>query len=278
MIMIKKSLIAASVAALFALVGPSVHAQTAQFDAATRRASPALLDAMDCTVPTLPYRASGRSTIFVRAGKTVTIGFQADETIRTTIWDQQSKGVAVEEFIYPDARNLTAMLKTGVPTTGVVVTSLRRYFLALVPTYPGDANGCYQGVIFSGSEGGAGEYNPFGSSVSSTGVAATSVSETAPIPRPGDDVFRGTPNFNYTVTGEATFKPIAVYDNGKFTWIQMPPTAQVLPAVFYSGPNGLEIVNYTPLNNGTALLVNRLMEKIVLRIGQSEVVITANRK
>lgn len=234
----------------------------------------------DCTVPTLAYKASGKTPIYPRAGKTVTIGFQSDESIVTVIWDEPKKGDLVEDYVQPDGRTLTMRVRNSSLSTvpGVVTTTQRRYFLVVTPTEPGPGVPCYQGVIFSGSEGSGGGFNPFGTTFAPTGNAAASVSEVAPVPRPGDDVFSGTPNFGYTIKGEANFKPVAVYDNGRFTWIRFGTAVQALPAVFYSGPNGLEIVNATAIDGGTGYVVNRLMEKIVLRIDASEVTVTANQK
>jgi type IV secretion system protein VirB9 len=230
-----------------------------------------------CNVATVPYRTNQKISIYPRAGRTVTLGFQPDEAISVVIWDQMVKGELVEDdYTHPDGRNLTLRMKGLLPVTGLITTTQRRYFVHIIPTQEGL---CQQGVVFAGNDSGAGAFNPFGSTATApTGVLNPSVSEVAAVARPGDDVFSGQPNFNYEVTGEAAFKPVAVYDNGRFTWIQFSNANQSLPAVFYSGPNGLEIVNYTPLNNGLAIVVNRLMDKMVLKIGPQEVLIQAQAK
>ena len=94
-------------------------------------------------------------------------------------------------------------------------------------------------------------------------------------------IFTGSPNFDYTVEAgpnAAAIRPAAVYDNGRFTWIAFPSSAQAVPAVFYVGPNGKEVVNVAVLNGGTTLLVNRLMERFVLKLGEAEVTVRANRQ
>lgn len=229
----------------------------------------------ECVVKNEPHKPVGRTSIFVRAGRTVTIGLQPDETVVTTIWDQQNPGDLVEDFVHPDQRNITLRLRSPGAVPGVITTTARRYFVLLIPTET-NAGPCYQGVIFASS--GAG-FNPFGSSVSS-GSAAQSFAEAAPVQRPDDSVFTGAPNFNYSIFSDEKSKairPVVVYDNGRFTWIQFPKTNQALPAVFYSGPSGLEVVNMTPLNDGSAILVNRLMEKFILKLGDAEVHISADR-
>lgn len=230
----------------------------------------------ECVVKNEPHKPVGRTSIFVRSGRTVTIGLQSDETIVTTIWDQQNPGDLVEDFVHPDQRNITLRLRSPGAVPGVITTTARRYFVLLVPTET-NAGPCYQGLIFANSANG---FNPFGSSVSGTGTAAPSFSEVAPVQRPDDSVFTGSPNFNYSIVSDDKSKgirPIVVYDNGRFTWIQFPKTNQALPAVFYSGPSGLEVVNMTPINDGATILVNRLMENFILKLGDAEVKITANR-
>lgn len=237
----------------------------------------------DCSVKTEPHKPVGRTTIYVRSGRTVTIGLQGDETVVSTIWDQAAPGELVAEFVHPDQRSITARLQTPGPVPGVITTTQRRYFVVLVPTEPGPQSLCYQGFLFAGSEGATGGFNPFGSIVapSPTGVGAPSVSEVMPTARPDNTVFSGAPNFDYAVqagpTG-ASIRPVAVYDNGRFTWIQFPSSAQAVPAVFYVGPNGQEVVNVAVLNGGTTLLVNRLMERFILKLGDAEVTVTANRR
>ncbi len=159
----------------------------------------------DCTVKTEPHKPVGRSTIYVRSGRTVTIGLQADETVVSTIWDQGAPGELVAEFVHPDQRSITARLQTPGPVPGVITTSQRRYFVVLVPTEPGAPSGCYQGFLFAGSEGAAGGFNPFGSIIppSPSGVGAASVSEVMPTARPDATVFTGSPNFDYTITAGA---------------------------------------------------------------------------
>lgn len=218
-------------------------------------------------VVSLPFRNDASTPIYMRVTRTTTLQFQADEKVTDVMYDDRE---ALEDYVTQDARRLTIRLKrlTTVPAT--VVTSKRSYFLVLTPT---DApNTWYQGVSFSAGEG----RNPFGIGSNSDGRNVT-VAEAMPTPPAANDLFTGTPNFSYSVSGDANFKPVAVYDNGRFTWVQMPANLQTMPAVFEVGPNGLEVVNYVTQNNGTAILINRLMPRFVLKLGASEVSVTANR-
>lgn len=261
----------------FVAIATSAFAQSGLSDVLQSRLAKDQLAAVnECVVKNEPHKPVGRTSIFVRSGRTVTIGLQNDESIVTTIWDQQNPGDLVEDFVHPDQRNITLRLRSVGAVPGVITTTARRYFVLLVPTET-NAGPCYQGVIFASSGNG---FNPFGSSTAGTGTAAASFSEVAPVQRPDDSVFTGSPNFNYSIESDDKskgIKPIVVYDNGRFTWIQFPKTNQALPAVFYSGPSGLEVVNMTPINEGSTILVNRLMDKFILKLGDAEVKISANR-
>jgi P-type conjugative transfer protein VirB9 len=78
-------------------------------------------------------------------------------------------------------------------------------------------------------------------------------------------------NFEYNVSGDAKFKPEQVFDDGKFTWLKM-PKSQEAPIVFLVAEDGsLELINATP--KGDFVIVQRLVDKLLLRIGKSEVTI-----
>jgi type IV secretory pathway VirB9-like protein len=217
-------------------------------------------------VLTIRYRDNQSDPIYVRVGRTTTLQFQADETLTDVMYDDPT---ALEDHIAKDQRKLTVRLKRLATVPGTAITTKRTYFFVLTPTdFP---NAWYQGVAFDSTD----SRNPFGTSVTAPAGANVTFAEAAPAASPNNDVFTGSPNFNYRVEGEANFKPVAVYDNGRFTWIQMPGNIQTMPAVFEVGANGLEVVNYVPHNNGTSLLVNRLMPKFLLKLGSTEVTITA---
>ena len=76
--------------------------------------------------------------------------------------------------------------------------------------------------------------------------------------------------FDYEVTGEAPFRPVSVFDDGKFTWIRMPDRLNELPALFAAlDGDELSIVNY--VIKGDYILAQRLMDTGVLRLGRQEV-------
>lgn len=81
-------------------------------------------------------------------------------------------------------------------------------------------------------------------------------------------------NFTYKVTGEASFKPSVIYDDNKFTYFRL-NGSQDLPAIFIlaeGSKNKLIPVNYTIKKD--QVIVDRLANVFVLKIGSQEVRIT----
>lgn len=79
-------------------------------------------------------------------------------------------------------------------------------------------------------------------------------------------------NFGYDISGSASFRPVMVFDDGKFTWIQLNENPS-MPALFMANERGgLEIVNYTV--HGNYLMISQVVPGIVLRLGNEEVKIT----
>jgi type IV secretory pathway VirB9-like protein len=79
--------------------------------------------------------------------------------------------------------------------------------------------------------------------------------------------------FNYKIDGDAAFKPTQVFDDGKFTYLRMPPEVQELPALF-AVIEGQEysLVNYTV--DGSYMVAQRLIDTAVLKLGKSEIRVT----
>ncbi|MDO8280824.1 MAG: TrbG/VirB9 family P-type conjugative transfer protein [Burkholderiaceae bacterium] len=76
--------------------------------------------------------------------------------------------------------------------------------------------------------------------------------------------------FDYTVEGNAAFRPVSLFDDGKFTWIRMPSRLVELPALFGVTETGeTSIVNYVV--QGDYMLAQRVMERGVLKLGKQEV-------
>lgn len=81
-------------------------------------------------------------------------------------------------------------------------------------------------------------------------------------------------NFEYTVSGDAQFKPVTVFDDGRFTWLRM-RNVQEMPAVFLlsDGETGV-LVNYQVKDN--YIVINRLIPGALLKLGKEEIRVTNN--
>lgn len=76
--------------------------------------------------------------------------------------------------------------------------------------------------------------------------------------------------FSYSISGSAPFRPVMVFDDGKFTYFKMPPELQELPALFAEiDGQDFALVNYHI--KGDYMVVQRLLEVAVLKLGKSEV-------
>lgn len=83
-------------------------------------------------------------------------------------------------------------------------------------------------------------------------------------------------NFDYTIDGDASFRPLQVFDDGKFTWLRLPKT-QDMPAVFLVAEDGgVELIN-THLR-GDYVVVQRLVDKLLLKLGKTEVKVARQGK
>lgn len=82
-------------------------------------------------------------------------------------------------------------------------------------------------------------------------------------------------NFAYSKSGQAAFRPTAVYDNGSQTFIVLPEGLQELPVLFQQGPDGVQQINYAL--QGSTLKVPRLGDGFVLKLGSQEVSINNDK-
>jgi P-type conjugative transfer protein TrbG len=77
--------------------------------------------------------------------------------------------------------------------------------------------------------------------------------------------------FKYEVQGDAPFRPLQVFDDGTHTYIRLADDLQELPALFMITPDSDEtaLVNYSI--NAPYLVVQRTMQKFVLKLGRAKV-------
>lgn len=83
-------------------------------------------------------------------------------------------------------------------------------------------------------------------------------------------------NFEYSISGSASFKPETVFDDGKALWIRLPAVAsQNWPVALIKDGSDYVVVN--AIRRGGYLVVQRLAETIVLRSGNDEVRVERGR-
>jgi type IV secretion system protein TrbG len=80
-------------------------------------------------------------------------------------------------------------------------------------------------------------------------------------------------SFDYAIEGTAAFRPVTVFDDGKFVYLRFPPSSQELPALFTTDADGsLNLVNYVV--KGDLVVMQRLAFRLLLKLGKEEVRIT----
>jgi type IV secretory pathway VirB9-like protein len=184
---------------------------------------------------------SGMFTVISVEEGEVVQGFYLSDTDQ---WGSHIAGDKRHVFVKPSAG--------GLFNSATLITSKRTYLLAMTSNTDGM---WYQKVHWNIPEnkGPQGHFEEYATGGASGVVKAD-----------------GPPNFEYDIDGGADFRPVSVYDNGKFTRFVLPKNAQELPALFSLNAQGEpEVVNYTV--QGNALQVNRLMHGALLKLGKEEV-------
>ncbi|MBP0623422.1 TrbG/VirB9 family P-type conjugative transfer protein [Cupriavidus consociatus] len=84
-------------------------------------------------------------------------------------------------------------------------------------------------------------------------------------------------NFEYAISGSASFKPETAFDDGKALWLRLPAAAlQSWPVALVKDGSDFVVVNQ--IRRGGYLVVQRLADTVVLRAGDDEVKIERGRR
>ncbi|SPS02319.1 type IV secretion system, conjugation protein [Cupriavidus taiwanensis] len=84
-------------------------------------------------------------------------------------------------------------------------------------------------------------------------------------------------NFEYAISGSASFKPETAFDDGKALWLRLPAAAlQSWPVALVKDGSDFVVVNQ--IRRGGYLVVQRLADTVVLRSGDDEVRIERGRR
>lgn len=212
---------------------------------------------------TFIYDANDTYTILTRPRSVTNIALRQGESVvalalgDTTQW--MSEIIDGHIFIKP--------LRENIFTTGTLVTNQRTYQLTLRAS---PENGkFYQRVTW--------EYPTLvrhrAETPSPNQPTVTAAASDAPNVTAAVDITKV--RFGYTSKGEAPFKPTNVFDDGVFTYLRLPSNLQDMPAVFIQGigTSKLELTNF--VLKGDHLIVQRLADRIVLKLGKAEVEIAS---
>ncbi|WP_342335243.1 TrbG/VirB9 family P-type conjugative transfer protein [Burkholderia pseudomallei] len=171
----------------------------------------------------------------------------------------------------------------GLENAATIITSRRRYELDLRSSDDGKV---FHRVSWHYLEGevqsAAGDVSPFGieypKNVPESNAAGSSVSaahDGQAIPgmaRPdGPHIALDHANFDYRVEGHAPFAPVIVFDDGRFTYLQLPHEAE-LPAILLMDDKGeAEIASFIPLGNDFYEVQQTIPYGLLLKRGKEEV-------
>lgn len=216
-------------------------------------------------VVTLDWRKHGTYAIPIRVGMFSTLSLPEDSPIVQVAFTNKA---ALQVSVIPATNAIMVRLMQPISVPGAIVTRKRIYYVTITPS----DSLWYQGVYWRNDTQGAMPESMAADYVSPAAASAPAAVNPA---SPLEAALGGQPNFDYRMHGHADFKPMAVWDNGRFTWIQFAKNVQELPAVFIKDRNGLSIVNYTVHDHGTQILVNRLMPEFVLRVGREDITVKA---
>lgn len=227
---------------------------------------------------TFVYNANKTYTILCLPGAVTDIELRPSERVYALAlgdsirWQAEKRGPHL--FIRP--------LRSGLFTSATLVTNERTYELTLESAEPGGmwyqrVNWRYPNLVVLQQNRAEAEL-----------LAAEREAHAAAKRPPVRAAVHGIPvdqlNFNYTITGNAPFRPSQVFDDGTFTYIRFAHKPQEMPALFIQTPGGhdeLAIYNFEPTDPaspGSPLIkVQRLFNKAVLKLGSQQVTITRGK-
>lgn len=81
-----------------------------------------------------------------------------------------------------------------------------------------------------------------------------------------------TLNFEYKISGESSYKPVAVFDDGEKTFLKFEKLPKRLPSLFLkeSGKKDIQLANYKISDN--SYILDRITDEIELRISDKEII------
>ena len=208
------------------------------------------------------YDADQTYLVLTRPKAVTHIEFAADETVMTVAggdtkhWEITPTGNRKHVFIKP--------IYDSIETSMTVITDKRSYQFVLRSTGAGAK--WYQRVTWRHGNTmllDLGAHRPLDE-------GRPDFVQRQPVAANSPEVNPQNLRFGYTVSGEAEFRPVAVFDDGRFTWIKMPDGLQEMPALFEQVDGGdFQLINY--LVKDRYLVAQQVMASGVLKLGRAEV-------
>ncbi|WP_454688249.1 TrbG/VirB9 family P-type conjugative transfer protein [Achromobacter aloeverae] len=231
---------------------------------------------LDARLVTYSYDPDYEYPILIRPYTAVNIDFGSEQITGVYMSDPSGRW---NYKISKDRHNFFVRAKVdNVLNSGTIKTDKRTYEITIAASSTGPFykrvrwdDGASQDLEFDTSDGPA-----------HAGAAGPSVGGRTPLTRPADTsdvVDLSKANFDYDIRGDAPFKPDMVFDDGRFTWIHLPPGVQEIPALFRLSADGTaELVNYTPRPQSNYFVAQVLFpDGALLKLGKQEVKVF-NRK
>lgn len=223
----------------------------------------------DARIAVFTYSRDQIYRIMTAAMKTTTIELAPGEQLAA----DPALGDSVQWVVDTDGANhvFVKPVKPGLVNTLHVTTNLRDYDITLVASPLGGL--FYQSVRFQYPQSLMAKVRARESAAgqgAANGDGQGGGTDSGPIGVSPDKL-----NFDYTVSGSASFKPETVFDDGKAVWLRLPPSAPfVVPIVKDHG----DMVSPNFIRRGQYLVVQTLAEEIVLRAAHDEVTVTRGRR
>ncbi|MDQ7979851.1 TrbG/VirB9 family P-type conjugative transfer protein [Paraburkholderia sp. SARCC-3016] len=224
----------------------------------------------DARMAVFPYSRDQIYRIMTAPLKNTTIELAKGERLTT----DPAMGDSVQWVIDTDGENhvFVKPVKPGLVNTLHLTTNLREYDMTLVSSPMGGL--FYQTVRFNypGSvmaKVRAREQAGGGASGTGRGGDSDTETDSGPIGVSPDKL-----NFDYTISGSASFRPETVFDDGKSVWLRLPADAPfAVPIVKDHG----DVVSPNFIRRGQYIVVQEIANEIVLRAPNEEVTIKRRR-
>jgi type IV secretion system protein VirB9 len=221
----------------------------------------------DARIGVFPYSRDQIYRVLSAPLKLTTIEFEKGESLV----GEPAMGDSIQWEIDTDGANHVFIKphKAGLVNTLHITTNKREYDFTLISSPAGGF--FYQTVRFQYAqslmakvaERQAGQQSPDSGATGDVDSGSTGVSP--------DKL-----NWDYTVSGNAEFKPEVVFDNGHAIWMRMPANAQSWPVPMIKDHGDTVVGNF--IRRGSFLVLQRLSSEVVLVSGKDEVTITRGRR